>query len=394
MLKRPAVLLLVVFGLAGAVALVRTHFRRRQLTESAKSVEPAAMAARFHVGPPPCLRYLPSLDDVPQAEFDETARRLEAVALSSEQFADVLGHFITEHRSREASAHAAASVDEYLEQLGGQQADPLSKVAFWVQRELLRAKLSKLVDGANDELRNLETEGAVVWGSLTPEQRAALKALDAEHPLHLEVSGVLRVLTPLKVLTTHRRAKAIVELARQAKEKRPGFPVRMEDLSLPESQRLDAWSNAFVLSAGTDIIEVRSPGSDDGSPHDDIIETTNLGADVPPARGDDACGPLKGNTVLVKRSDVGSRVEPGANFVPFFARGAVRGFKVFGVRAGGPADRVGVCDGDVVLSVSGVGLDSAQKALEAWDAAKRRGSASLTIERHGVTGVLNVELRD
>jgi hypothetical protein len=48
----------------------------------------------------------------------------------------------------------------------------------------------------------------------------------------------------------------------------------------------------------------------------------------------------------------------------------------------------------VVLSVSGVGLDSAQKALEAWDAATRRGSASLTIERHGVTGVLNVELRD
>ena len=276
-MKRPVVLLLVVFAIAGTVGLVRTHFRRRELAGSAKSAEHAVMAATFHVGPPPCVRYPPSLDDVPDAEFDGTAKRLDTVALSSEQFAGVLGHFITEHRNREAGAHAAPSVDEYLAQLQEQQVGPLSKVAFWVQRELLRAKLTKLVGGANDTLRNLETEGAVIWASLAPEQRTTLQALDAEHPLHLEVSGVLRVLSPLKVLTSHRRAKAIVELARAAKRKRPEFPVRLEDLALPEPKRTDAWGNAFVLSAATDVIEVRSPGPDDASPDDDVVETGEVG---------------------------------------------------------------------------------------------------------------------
>lgn len=393
MSKRPLVLLLLVFGLSGAVALVRTHFRRRQLTESAKSVEPSAMAAKFHVGAPPCLRYPPPLDDVPQSEFDATAKRLDDVGVSSDQLADVLGHFMSEHKSREAGAHAAPSVDEYLEQLGEQQADPLSKVAFWVQRELLRAKLSKMVDGANDTLRNLETEGAVVWASLTPAQRVAFQALDAEHPLHLEVSGLLRVLTPLKGLTSHRRAKAIVELARAEKLKRPEFPVRLEDLSLPEAKRVDAWGNAFALSAGTDAIEVRSQGPDDAIPEDDIVETTNA-ADLPAARPDEVCGPLSGKTVLVKRSDVPTASNPGVRLAPAFLDGTPRGFKVLGVVPGSAAERLGVCNGDVVLSVNGVALDSPARALEAHEASLKRGSAALTLERRGVTGVLNVELRD
>jgi hypothetical protein len=276
MLKRPVVLVLMVFAIATTVALVRTHFRRRALTENAKAIEPEMMAAAFHDGAPPCLRYLTSLDDAPEAEFEETAKRLDAVGLSSEQLTDVVGHFITEHQKRETRAHLATSVDEYLEQLKEQQLDPVSRIAFWTQRELLRAKLSKVVDGAANTLSTLEAEGAVVWASLTPAQRATLQTIDTEHPLHLEVSGLIRVLKPLKTLTTHRRAKVIAELARDATLKRPESEVRLEDLALPAPKRIDAFGNAFVLSVATGLIEVRSPGPDDSSLDDDIIETADL----------------------------------------------------------------------------------------------------------------------
>ncbi|MDP3502590.1 MAG: hypothetical protein Q8S33_19790 [Myxococcales bacterium] len=400
MLKRPAVILLVVFAIAGTVALVRTHFRRRQLTESAKSVEPDAMAAKYHFGPPPCLRYPRSLDDAPQAEFDETAKRLDAVGLSSDQLADLVGHFITEHTKRELSAHAASSVDEYLEQLEQQQREPLSKVAFWVQREFLRAKLAKLVDGANDTLRNLEAEGAVVWASLTPEQRTTLQAIDAETPLHFEVAGVLPVLKPLKVATTRRRAKAIVELAREAKAKRPEFPVRLEDLSLPQPQRLDAWGNEFVLSAATSVIEVRSEGEDDQRDDDDVIETLDGAVDpsAAPARGDEAapCEAPTGRTVLLQRS-IASDAEVlgrGVRVAPAFADGDLTGFRVSSIRKASEAEKLGLCDGDVVRAIDGTPLASPEKVLELHVAALKRGRTALTIERGGVSFVLNVELRD
>ena len=400
MLKRPAVLLLVVFAIAGAVALIRTHFRRRQLTESAKSVEPDVMAVKYHFGPPPCLRYVRSLDDVPQAEFDETAKRLDAVGVSSDQLADLVGHFLTEHTSRERTAHAASSVDEYLEQLEQQQREPLSKVAFWVQRELLRAKLAKLVDGANDTLRNLEAEGAVVWASLTPEQRKTLQALDAERPLHFEVAGVLRVLPRLKVLTSRRRARAIVELAREAKAKRPEFPVRLEDLSLPGPQRVDAWGNAFVLSAATSVIEVRSGGEDDQRDDDDVIETLDGPVDpsAAPARADEAapCEAPTGKTVLLKRGTASDAeaLGRGVRIVPAFADGGLLGFRVSSIRRESEAEKLGLCDGDVVRALDGTPLESPEKVLELHLAAVKRGRTALTVERRGVTFVVNVELRD
>lgn len=400
MVKRPAVILLVVFAIAGTVAAVRTHFRRRQLTESATSVAPDVMAVKYHFGPPPCLRYPRSLDDAPQAEFDETAKRLDAVGVSSDQLVDLVGHFITEHTRREATAHAAPSVDEYLEQLEAQQREPLSKVAFWVQRELLRAKLSKLVDGANDTLRNLEAEGAVVWAALTPQQRTTLQALDADTPLHFEVAGVLRVLKPLKVSTTRRRAKAIVELAREAKAKRPEFPVRLEDLSLPGPQRVDAWGNEFVLSAATSVIEVRSEGEDDQRDDDDVIETLDGPVDpsAAPARTDDAapCEAPTGKTVLLQRS-IASDAEAlgrGVRVVPAFADGGLTGFRVSSIRKASEAEKLGLCNGDVVRAMDGMPLSSPEKVLELHVTALKRGSTALTIERGGVTFVLKVELRD
>lgn len=400
MLKRPAVILLVVFAIAGTVALVRTHFRRRQLTESAKSVEPDAMAAKYHFGPPPCLRYPRSLDDALQAEFDETAKRLDAVSVSSDQLVDLVGHFITEHTRREAAAHASPSVDEYLEQLEAQQREPLSKVAFWMQRELLRAKLAKLVDGANDTLRNLEAEGAVVWAALTPEQRTTLQALDAERPLHFEVAGVLRVLKPLKVMTTRRRAKAIVELAREAKAKRPEFPVRLEDLSLPAPQRLDGWGNEFVLSTATSVIEVRSEGEDDQRDDDDVIETLDGPVDpaAAPARSDETapCEAPTGKTVLMKRSTASDAeaLGRGVRIVPAFADGGLMGFRVSSIRRESEAENLGLCNGDVVRAVDGTPLESPEKVIELHLAAVKRGRTALTIERGGVSFVLNVELRD
>ncbi|MBE2250098.1 MAG: hypothetical protein IAE78_11160 [Myxococcus sp.] len=392
MLKRPAVLLLLVFGVAGSVALVRLHLRRKALTESAAAVEPQAMAARFHRGAPPCLRYVAANDATPQAGFDETARRLDEAGLESDQLADVMGHFLTTHRDRELASHAADSVDEYLEVLEAQQRGPTAKLAFWVQRAMLREKLEKVLGSASETLRTYEAEGAVVWSALSAGQRAALDEVDATHPEHLEVSGLSRVLRPMKVLTTRRRARALAELAAEAKRVRPEFPVRLEDLKLAESRRRDGWGNDLVLSAGTDVIEVRSPGPEE-APGDEVVVRLDVLAPPDAGASELSCGPLSDRTLLLERVDL-EPLGKGVHLVPAMVDGKPRGLKVLGLRPTSLAAQQGFCNGDVVRSVNGVALDSAQKALEVYRAAVEQRAASLEVERRGVVGVLKVELRD
>ncbi|MBL8923208.1 MAG: hypothetical protein JNJ54_30435 [Myxococcaceae bacterium] len=389
MTKRPLVLLLALFlvGLAGYG--VRRHLRKRQLVEQGQSVEPAAMAAAYHRGAPPCLRYPPESTE-PFTVFAAAAERLDEAGVGSDDLSDVVGHFLIVHREREAGLHAQSSVDEYLVQLGEKQSDPLARVAFWLQRDLLRERLEKVVGDANGAIVEHEVRGEERWRALPEASRRALSALDEEAPLLLEVSRLLRLRDALRPLTTRRRAKALAARAQAALQARPEFPVRLADLQLKESERTDAWGRDFDLSAVGATVEVKSLGADDLTDEDDVVE--RAGTDGVATEGS-PCGAL-GATFLLRRGELPAQLDPGTHLIPAMKNGRASGFKLFGIKKGLIAERVGLCNGDVLRSVNGVELSTPDKALEVYSRVKNSKQVVLTVERRGVEGELTIELRD
>lgn len=388
MSKRSIVLLLVALGVGLVAFGVRAQLRKRQLVDQGKAVAPEAMAARFHRGEGPCLRY-PSESTEPFETIITTAGRIDAAGVSTEELAGVLGHFLVVHRERESQLHERSSVDEYLDQLGEQQAGPLANVAFWLQRDLLRERLEKVVGDANGTIVEHEVRGEERWRALPLAKQQALSALDAEAPLMLDVSRLVRVHDALRPLTTRRLAKALVEKARVAQAARPGFPVRLEDLQLDEAARTDAWGRPFELSAVGSTIEVRSLGDDDRAEADDIVERAGDGdAPVEPA-----CGSL-GATFVLRRNELPAKLDPSAHLVPVMRGGRATGLRLLGITKGSLPERAGLCNGDVLRFVNGVELTAPDKAGELYQRVKGARQVVLTLERRGVEGEVTVELRD
>lgn len=392
-MKRPAAVLLAVLFLFGAVTfVVRAQLRKRQLLEQRADLDPDTMAAKFHSGERPCLRYPPEPKDEPEA-YAASAKRLDDVGVEADQLADVLGHFLTVHREREARSHTLSSVDEYLSQLESQQTDPLGKLTFWIQRELLHDKLDKVLNGATTTLEDHERRGVFMWKALSQEQRTAFDELDTKVPLHLEVSGLVRVLRELKPLTTRRRAKAVLALVVEKKKARPEFPVRLEDLGLPEVKTVDAWSQSFVVTAVGDTIEVRSPGADDLTDGDDIVERTVIdGASFTEPRPA-PCGAL-GGTLVVHRADFGDHLDPMKHLMPELAGGVMRGFKVLEVKPGSPPDRAGLCTNDLLRSANGFSFEDPSATLDAFAKLRSANRIVLAVERAGVGGTITLDVRD
>lgn len=392
-MKRPATILLALLFLFAAVTfIVRAQLRKRQLLEQRADLDPDTMAAKFHTGERPCLRYPPEATKETPDAYAASAKRLDEAGVQADQLADVLGHFLTVHREREARSHTQSSVDEYLSQLESQQADPLGKLTFWVQQELLRDKLEKIVNGAATTLEDHERRGALMWKSLSEPQRTAFNELETRVPLHLEISGLLRVMEQLKPLTTRRRAKELMALVVEKKKARPDFPVRLEDLGLPEEKTVDAWSQSFIVAAAGDTIEVRSLGANDLTDSDDLVEVTVVeGASFTEPKPA-ACGAL-GGTLVVRRSDFGERLDP-MNVVPEFTNGVMRGFKVLTLKPGSPAAKLGLCNGDLVRSANGLSFENPSAALDTYSKLKAAPNIVLVVERAGVEGTITLDVRD
>ncbi|MBL8938650.1 MAG: hypothetical protein JNM69_29040 [Archangium sp.] len=392
MKRSSAMLLAAVFLFAAVTFVVRAQLRKRQLLEHRADLDPDTMAAKFHTGERPCLRYPPEAKETPAA-YAASAKRLDDAGVEADQLADVLGHFLTVHREREARSHSLGSVDEYLAQLESQQTDPLGKLTFWVQKELLRAKLEKIVNGAASTLEDHERRGVLMWKSLSAEQRTAFDELEATVPLHLEVSGLVRVLEQLKPLTTRRRAKALMALVVEKKKARPEFPVRLEDLGVPEPSTVDAWSQSFVVKAVGDTVEVRSPGADDVTDSDDIVERTVIEGAAFTEPRPAPCGAL-GGTLVVRRSDFGDHLDPMKHLMPELVGGVMRGFKVLEVKPGSPPDKAGLCTNDLLRSANGFSFEDPSATLDAYAKLRAANRIVLAVERGGVEGSITLDVRD
>ncbi len=72
-----------------------------------------------------------------------------------------------------------------------------------------------------------------------------------------------------------------------------------------------------------------------------------------------------------------------ARAVPNIVDGKIKGFRIFSIRPGSIYEKLGIHNGDVILRVNGIELDSPAKALEFYGAISSAADISLDIDRNG-----------
>ena len=72
-----------------------------------------------------------------------------------------------------------------------------------------------------------------------------------------------------------------------------------------------------------------------------------------------------------------------ARAVPNIVDGKIKGFRIFSIKPGSIYEKLGIHNGDVVLRVNGIELDSPAKALEFYGAISSASDISLDLDRNG-----------
>ena len=83
----------------------------------------------------------------------------------------------------------------------------------------------------------------------------------------------------------------------------------------------------------------------------------------------------------------------GVRAVPKIGDDGIAGFKLLRVRPGGLADRLGLCNGDVVVAVNGERLGTPEAALAALASLSEREAVTLELERDGERRELEYRIR-
>ena len=72
-----------------------------------------------------------------------------------------------------------------------------------------------------------------------------------------------------------------------------------------------------------------------------------------------------------------------ARAVPNIVDGKIKGFRIFSIKPGSIYEKLGIHNGDVILRVNGIELDSPAKALEFYGAISSASDISLDLDRNG-----------
>ena len=83
-----------------------------------------------------------------------------------------------------------------------------------------------------------------------------------------------------------------------------------------------------------------------------------------------------------------------ARIVPSFRNGGPSGFKLFSIKPGSDLDKVGLRNGDVVMQVNRISVNSPDDAVKAYENVKKLNTLTLTILRRGQEQSLVVNLAD
>jgi hypothetical protein len=82
-----------------------------------------------------------------------------------------------------------------------------------------------------------------------------------------------------------------------------------------------------------------------------------------------------------------------ARVIPSIREGRMHGFKLYGIRPGSLPKLLGYKNGDTILSLNGVPLDSAEAALASYNKLRGADTLSVEVERRGETLIMRCDLR-
>ncbi|HVV85254.1 MAG TPA: type II secretion system protein GspC [Kofleriaceae bacterium] len=82
----------------------------------------------------------------------------------------------------------------------------------------------------------------------------------------------------------------------------------------------------------------------------------------------------------------------GARVLPAVTGGKLDGFKLYAIRPGGAYARIGLVNGDIVVSLNGLGLDNLDRALDAYTALRTATRVDVGILRRGKPMTLTVTI--
>jgi hypothetical protein len=241
-MRKNLLILAAVLACVGTVVALGALLVQGPLSEvhgPRQSPSSEAMARRYHVGEPPCLRYQEE-GGVPEEKLTRAAEALWESGFSAQQVSeDLWGIFLRWQVDREAAIHARPEAEEWIEALTEHM--PLSgRIAFWWKQERFRKALTVNQD-------KYLAEGTVALEQLPPAQRQRLRALWEAHPEALVPSNLIEVFHVLRYRETEARlevlARAIEEHVRQGEP----APTSLDALTglAPEALR-DAWGNDFA----------------------------------------------------------------------------------------------------------------------------------------------------
>ena len=83
-----------------------------------------------------------------------------------------------------------------------------------------------------------------------------------------------------------------------------------------------------------------------------------------------------------------------ARAVPNLVGGKILGFRIFAIRPGSVYQKLGIQNGDVVLRINGVELDSPAKALEFYGAISSAAEVAIDLERSGQKMSMNYTIKN
>ena len=80
-----------------------------------------------------------------------------------------------------------------------------------------------------------------------------------------------------------------------------------------------------------------------------------------------------------------SSLAQSARVVPYVVNGQPHGVRMFGIRASSVPSKLGIQNGDIIVSVAGHSLDSPEDALQAYTVVREASRIPVVIERRGAT---------
>ncbi|NMO20623.1 hypothetical protein HPC49_24965 [Pyxidicoccus fallax] len=398
-MRKLVLVVTAVLVLTGALGALR-YAMRAENGGLAPRPSNARMAERFHQGTGPCLRYVPE-DKVSVGEIAQVADTFDLIGLDSLETGGLMGAFLHWTLERESSHHAGDAADELTEVLA--EGAPLtSRVVVWFKKDQLRRALTGQQEhAAAVGLRKLE--------ALTRKQQDDVRALWEAHPEALVVENLLRVVEHMRVNETNRRLEVVAEAVAERVPADERSPDRIEALTGLDAGALrDAWGMPFVfdteVAGGIQVISLGADAARGGMGVD--ADLTAFVEQRPPAAKPDApgqpvpvarpCAPPPAEAVITRAEYTrafAAQDGAAARVVPAFVDGEAVGFKLFAIQPGSLYERVGLCNGDVVMQVAGIALKTPENALQAYSVAKGARELPFTLRRQGEDYTVRVRIQ-